>query len=135
LQPMREQMNAKVAKPDKPAPTGSNTDIAKYVVAGLLLVAGFVGFYWFGTWATPLRGLLVAVGMVAAFAVFTQTAAGHQTLEFFGEARFELRKVVWPAREASIRTTGVIIAVIVVMSLLLSLIDLLIGTAIGKLLS
>jgi preprotein translocase subunit SecE len=126
-------MNAKVVKPTKSASTVSGADIAKYVVAGLLLLAGLVG-YWFVPWATPLRGLLVAAGLVASLAVFSQTAAGHQALEFFGEARFELRKVVWPTREASIRTTGVIILVIAVMSLFLSSIDFLIGTVIGKLL-
>ena len=92
------------------------------------------GYYWFGTWATPLRGLLVAAGFVAALAVFTQTAAGRVMLGFMEEARFELRKVVWPSREQSIRTTGVIIVVIVIMSIVLSLIDFVIGTVIGKLL-
>jgi len=129
-------MNAKVVKsPNKPASTVSGADIAKYAIAGLLLVAGVVGFYWFGTWPTPLRGLLVAAGLVAGFAVFTQTAAGRQVLEFFAEARFELRKVVWPTREASIRTTGMIIVVIVAMSIFLSIVDFGLGTVIGKLLS
>ena len=128
-------MNAKVVKSSsKPAMTVSGADIAKYVVAGLLLVAGVFGFYWFGTWATPLRALLVVAGLVAALAVFSQTVAGQQALEFFGEARFELRKVVWPTREASIRATGVVILVIVIMSIVLALIDLVLGTAIGKLL-
>jgi len=129
-------MNAKVVKsPNKPASTVSGADIAKYAIAGLLLVAGVFGFYWFGALATPLRGLMVAAGLVAGFAVFSQTAAGRQTLEFFAEARFELRKVVWPTSEASIRTTGVIIVVIVIMSLVLALIDFVLGTVIGKLLS
>ena len=129
-------MNAKVVKsPNKPAPAVSGADLAKYTIAGLLLVAGVFGFYWFGTWATPLRGLLVVAGLVAGFAVFSQTAAGRQTLEFFAEARFELRKVVWPSRESSIRNTGVIIVVIVVMSIVLALIDFVLGTVIGKLLS
>jgi len=128
-------MNAKVVKPAKPASTVSGADIAKYALAGLLLVAGVFGFYWFGTWATPLRGLLVVAGMVAGVAVFSQTAAGRQALDFFGEARFELRKVVWPTREQSIRMTGVIIVVIVIMSLFLSLVDLGLGWVIGKLLS
>jgi preprotein translocase subunit SecE len=128
-------MNAKVAKPDRPDSSASSSDVAKYIAAGVLLVAGVFGFYWFGTWATPLRALLVAAGLVASLAVFSLTVAGRQTLEFFGEARFELRKVVWPTREASIRTTGVIILVIVIMSIILALIDFVIGTVIGKLLS
>ncbi len=128
-------MNAKVSKPVQPASSVSGADIVKYVVAGLLLVAGVLGFYWFGAWATPLRGLLVAAGLVAALFVVAQTAAGRTGLEFFEEARFELRKVVWPTREASLRTTGVIIVVIVVISILLALIDLVLGTVVGKLLS
>ena len=116
-------MNAKIVKSAKPETTASSADIVKYVLAGLLLVAGIFGYYWFGAWATGLRALLVAAGFVAALFVMAQTAAGRSGLEFLGEARFELRKVVWPKREDSIRTTGVIIAVIMIMSLILALID------------
>ncbi len=111
----------------------SGADIAKYALAVLLLVAGLVG-YWFAPWPTPLRALLVAGGLIAGLAVFATTAAGKVALEFFAEARFELRKVVWPTREASIRTTGVIIVVIVIMSLILALIDFVLGSVVGKLL-
>jgi preprotein translocase subunit SecE len=124
-------MNAKVAKPAPP--TTSGADIAKYALAVLLLAAGLAG-YWFAPWPTPLRALLVAAGLVAGLAVFATTAAGRVGLDFFAEARFELRKVVWPTREASIRTTGVIMAVIVVMSLILALIDFVIGKLISMLL-
>ncbi|HTA66367.1 MAG TPA: preprotein translocase subunit SecE [Xanthomonadaceae bacterium] len=127
-------MNAKAVRTGKVEMMASGADIAKYAVAALLLAAGVFCFYWFGAWATPLRGLLVAAGFVAGLAVFTQTSAGRVMLGFMEEARFELRKVVWPTREQSIRMTGVIILVIVVMSLFLSLIDFLIGTGIGKLL-
>jgi preprotein translocase subunit SecE len=112
-------MNAKIAKPDAAA---SGADIAKYALAVILLVAGLVG-YWVVPWAAPLRALLVAAGMVAAGAVFALSAAGKVALEFLGEARFELRKVVWPTRQASLRMTGVIILVIVLMSLVLAIID------------
>ncbi len=111
----------------------SGADIAKYALAVLLLAAGLVG-YWFAPWPAPLRALLVATGLVAGLAVFATTATGRVALEFFGEARFELRKVVWPTREASIRTTGVIIVVIVIMSLILALIDFVLGNVVSKLL-
>ena len=127
-------MNTKVAKPAGQAASGSGADIARYTIAGLLLLAGVFGFYWFGTWTTPLRGLLVVIGLVAGFAVFTQTAAGRDTLEFIDESRFELRKVVWPTRENSLRMTGVIIVVIVLMSVFLSIVDWLLGTGIAWLL-
>ncbi len=125
-------MNAKVEK--KSLQQTSTTDILKYIVAVLLLVAGVFGFYWFSAWATPLRGLLVAIGLVAALVVFALTAAGRRGLEFFDEARFELRKVVWPTRQESFRTTGVVIVVIVIMSVILAVIDLVLGTGVGKLL-
>ena len=116
-------MNTKVAKPAKPETTGSGADIAKYVVAGLIVAAGVFGFYWFGAWTTPLRSLLVVAGIAAGFAVFTQTAAGRDVLEFVEESRFELRKVVWPTRENSLRMTGVIIVVIIAFSIFLGIVD------------
>ena len=125
-------MNAKVEK--KSQPQTSAADILKFIVAVLLLAAGVFGFYWFSAWATPLRGLLVAVGLVAALVVFALTATGRRGLEFFAEARFELRKVVWPTRQESFRTTGVIIVVIMIMSLILAAIDLVLGFGVGKLL-
>ncbi len=125
-------MNAKIEK--KPAPKMSTADIGKTIVALLLLAAGVFGFYWFAVWATPLRGLLVAVGLVAALVVFALTGPGRRGLEFFAEARFELRKVVWPTRQESLRTTGVIIVVIIIMSLILAAIDLVLGFGVGKLL-
>jgi preprotein translocase subunit SecE len=130
-------MNAKVAKNTKPTNAASNAssaDILKYVAAALLLAAGIFGYYWFGTWATGLRALLAAAGLVAALLVMAQTAAGRVGLEFFEESRFELRKVVWPTRDESIRTTGVIIVVIVAISIILSLIDFLLSYGVGKLL-
>jgi preprotein translocase subunit SecE len=124
-------MNAKIAKP---AAAASGADIAKYALAAMLLVAGLIG-YWVAPWATPLRALLVAGGLGEAGFVFATTVAGRVALEFLGEARFELRKVIWPTRQDSIRATGVIIGVIVVMSIVLAIIDLGLGWLIGKLLS
>lgn len=125
-------MNAKLEK--KPEPRMSTADIGKTIVALLLLAAGVFGFYWFAVWATPLRGLLVAVGFVAALVVFALTAPGRRGLDFFSEARFELRKVVWPTRQESLRTTGVVIVMIMAMSVVLAIIDLVLGWGVGKLL-
>jgi preprotein translocase subunit SecE len=123
-------MNAKVAQNE----AVSTSDIVKYVFAALLVVAALAGFYWFVEIATPLRvlGMLVALGI--AIAVFMMTAKGRQTREFFAETRFELRKVVWPTRQETTRTTGVILVVVVVISLILALFDLIISTGVRALL-
>jgi preprotein translocase subunit SecE len=114
----------------------SAADIAKYALALVLLLAGLVVWWWSaGQWATPLRALAVIAGIALGAVVFLTTAKGHQTREFFGESRFELRKVVWPTRQEAWRMTWVVIIAVVVMSLLLGGIDFVIQFLVGKFLS
>ena len=102
-------------------------DVARYVVAILLLLGGLAAFYWFdGQWPTPLRVLAVVAGGAAALVVFLTSAKGLQTREYLSEARFELRKVVWPTRQEAMRMSWVVILVVVVISLLLAGFDLVI---------
>jgi preprotein translocase subunit SecE len=113
----------------------SASDIAKYVVASLLLLGGLVAFYWFdGQWPMPLRVLAVVGGVAAALVVFLTSAKGHQMREFLSEARFELRKVVWPTRQEAMRMSWVVMLVVVIISLLLAGFDLVIQWVIRLLL-
>lgn len=98
-------------------------DVARYVVAALLLVAGIVGFYWFETWPGSLRALFPLFGVILGGAVFALTPKGRQAREYFEEARFELRKVIWPTRQETIRTTIMVIIVVILVSILLGIID------------
>jgi preprotein translocase subunit SecE len=124
-------MNVKV---DNSAPS-SALDIARYAIAILVIAAGIAGYYWFAAdWPSALRGLVPVVGIVAAAAIFAFTSKGRSTLEYLSEARFELRKVIWPTRQETIRSTIVILIVVVLMSLLLGLIDFIIGGGIKLLL-
>jgi preprotein translocase subunit SecE len=96
-------------------------DIAKYVLALALVATGLVAWWWFnGQWATPLRSLAVAAGLVLGAVVFLTTSKGRDTREFLAESRFEMRKVVWPTREEAMRTTWVVVIVVIVLSLLLA---------------
>jgi preprotein translocase subunit SecE len=65
----------------------------------------------------------VVVGIAIATVVFMMTAKGAQTREFLGESRFELRKVVWPTRQEAMRTTWVVIAAVILISLILAAFD------------
>jgi preprotein translocase subunit SecE len=115
---------------------GSARDIAKYAAALLLVAAGLVAFYWFdGQWPTSLRILAVVAGLVAATLVFMTTGKGGNTREFLSEARFELRKVVWPTRQEAMRTTWVVIGVVIVLSLLLAFFDVIVQAAVKWLLA
>ena len=111
-------MNSKVEQSKAGTPAA---DIAKYVLALALVVGGLVAWWWFnGQWSTPLRSLAVVAGLVLGALVFLQTGKERDTREFLAESRFELRKVVWPTREEATRTTWVVIAVVIVLSLILA---------------
>ena len=115
-------------------PKGTNAaDVAKLVLAGLILVGGIFAYSWFGNDASipssvRLLGVLAAVVVALAIAAFT--ALGRRVRNFIGESQFELRKVVWPTKDETIKTTGIIIVVVVVLSLLLGLIDLILKSVI-----
>lgn len=126
-----KRMNAKV---ENNAQAASPGDIVKYVLAGLIVAAGIVGFYWFAEWPGALRALIPVLGLVAAVFVVLPTAKGRQGLEFVKESRFELRKVVWPTRQETLRGTGLIIVVVIIISLLIALIDWIIQFGINLLL-
>lgn len=112
-------MNAKLEQGASATPA----DIAKYTLSALIVLAGLVGFYWFSEWPGALRGALIGVSLAAAAGIFVLTERGRAALEFLSESQFELRKVVWPTREDTIRSTGLIIVVVILISLLLGLID------------
>jgi preprotein translocase subunit SecE len=121
------RMNSKVEQAKAAAPSG---DVVKYVLALLLVAAGVAAFYWFDQWAGALRVGAVVAGLVAGAVVFLSSGKGGQTREFLSEARFELRKVVWPTRQETIRTTWVVIAVVALLSVILALIDVIIQWAV-----
>jgi preprotein translocase subunit SecE len=124
-------MNSKV---EQPGSSASGGDIVKYALALALVAAGVFAFYWFSDWATVLRGLIVAAGLIAGAVVFLTTAKGVQTREFLSESRFELRKVVWPTRQEALRTTWVVMIAVLILSLILAGFDVVIQWAVKFLL-
>jgi preprotein translocase subunit SecE len=103
---------------------GSAGDIVKYALALLLVAAGVFAFYWFqGQWPTVARVMSVIAGLVAGGVLFMTTVKGAETREFLSESRFELRKVVWPTRQETTRTTWVVVVVVIIMSLILATFD------------
>ncbi|MBD8873186.1 preprotein translocase subunit SecE [Rhodanobacter sp. DHB23] len=108
-------------------------DIAKLVLAAVILAAGIVAYSWFGNDASvpPVVRLLgVLAALVVALAIAAFTALGRRVRHFLAESQFEMRKVVWPTRDETIKTTGIIIVVVIVLALLLGLIDLFLKTVI-----
>ena len=122
-----DTMNAKV---DQRADAISATDIAKLVVALLLLLAGIAAYYFLPHVPHALRILGVFAAVIGALAIATFTAPGRGMRSFLRESQFEMRKVTWPTREETLRTTLVVAGVTVVVALVLGLIDLLLKSVI-----
>jgi len=123
------------SKASNVAPGTSAADIGKFAAAALVAIAGIASFYLLPTWPAPLRALLVAAAFAGAIFVASLTAVGHRGRDFFSEALFELRKVVWPTRPEATRITLVVLAVVMVISLILASFDFVISYLIKLLLS
>ncbi|UGB38866.1 preprotein translocase subunit SecE [Frateuria soli] len=117
-------------KAEQPRGT-SAADIGKLVLAVLVLAAGIFAYSWFDNTvpgSVRLAGVLVA--LVIALAIGAFTGPGRKARNFIAESQFEMRKVVWPTRDETLKTTLVIIAVVIVLSLLLGLIDLILKSVV-----
>ena len=113
-------------------PRGRNVaDIGKLVLAVLVLAAGIFAYSWFdNTVSGSVRLVGVLVALVVALAIGAFTGPGRRARNFIAESQFEMRKVVWPTRDETLKTTLVIIAVVIVLSLLLGLIDLILKSVV-----
>jgi len=107
--------------------TTNSADTVKLVAAAALVLAGLVAFYYFEGQSLLLRvvGLLVIAGL-AAFVVY-QTDLGKRTVEFFRDARTEVRKVVWPSRAETTQTTLTVFVIVVIVGIFLWLLDMLLA--------
>lgn len=47
----------------------------------------------------------------------------NRIVKYFREARAEMRKVTWPTRQEALHLTGIVLAVTIVMSILLWVLD------------
>ncbi len=99
-------------------------DNIKFLLALLILGGALGGFYYYGDQSLLMRVLaLVAAGGISA-AIFFQTAPGRQLWGFFGDARTEVRKVVWPTRKETTQSTLMVVAMVIVVASILWLFDL-----------
>ena len=102
-----------------------NTSGDKLMLAlGVLLVlAGFVGFFWLANQQWYVRGAAVAVGIIAGVAVGLMSAPGKSLIAFAKDSYKEVRKVVWPTRKEATQTTLVVFGFVLVMAIFLWLSD------------
>jgi preprotein translocase subunit SecE len=105
-------------------------DIVKQAFSVLFVVAGVAAFYYFSTdhyYFKEVRLLYRVLGLVVvvlmAMGMMLTTDVGRSVWSFVLESKQEVRKVVWPTREETMRTTLLVFAMVSIVSLILWLLD------------
>ena len=97
-------------------PAGASAkDTALMSFAVVALIAGIVAFYWYDEQPLVIRVAMVIAGLAAAAGLMWFSWYGREFWQFAIAARIELRKVVWPEREETIKTTYVVFIFAIVM--------------------
>jgi preprotein translocase subunit SecE len=111
-------------------PATSVADIVKQVFSVVFVVAGVAAFYYFSTdhsYFKEVRLLYRVLGLVVivlmALGMMLTTDLGRSVWSFVLESKQEVRKVVWPTREETMRTTLLVFAMVSIVSLILWLLD------------
>ena len=99
------------------SPSASAKDTALITLSVLVLFVGIGAFYWFEDQALPLRIGMVVVGLAAGAALAWLSWYGREFWQFALASRIELRKVVWPSRDETVKTTYVVFIFAIVMGL------------------
>ena len=111
----------------KIADTASSADIAKLVVAILFVIAGIAGYYLLDNlwlrWGSGVAGLVLGA-LVVGFSGY-----GRRLWAFSEAARGELRKVVWPTRDETTKTTIAVVIFVTVAGLFFWVLDLVLAWA------
>jgi preprotein translocase subunit SecE len=102
----------------------SAKDNALMILSIVALLAGVVAFYWYEEDPLALRLALVGSGVVVAVGLAWVSWYGREFWQFAQAARVELRKVVWPEREDTVRTTVLVIVFASLMGLFFWVLDL-----------
>ena len=105
-------------------PAGASAkDTALMTLSIVVLFAGIVAFYWFDEQPLLVRVAMVIAGLAAAAGLMWFSWYGREFWQFVLAARVELRKVVWPEREETIKTTYVVFFFAIVMGVFFWLLD------------
>ena len=116
-------MNAKVENTTAEQSV-SPVDYAIILAGALILAAGIFAFYYFDpAWPVWVRVLTVVSAIIAGFYTASRSLPGKQFKGFVDASIVEMRKVVWPTRQETLQTTGVVVVAVIVVGILLFIID------------
>jgi preprotein translocase subunit SecE len=101
----------------------SKSDLLLVSLAIAAVLAGVLGFSFLSEQAMLTRVGILLGGLVLGVAIAWFSVPGKRFLAFARESYEETRRVSWPSRKETVNTTGIVIAFVVVMAVLLFVVD------------
>ena len=98
-------------------------DVVKQVFSVIFVIAGIAAFYHFSDFSLIYRVLGLITVFVSAVAAMATTVSGAAFRAFIVDSKIEVRKIVWPTRDETTRTTLLVFAMVSIVSLMLWLFD------------
>ena len=98
-------------------------DATKLVLAGAALLGGVVAYYWYEELAQVWRVLMVLGGLILGLVLLYWSAPGRELWNYVQSSRVELRKMVWPTRQETWRTTLVVFVFVMALGVFFWLVD------------
>lgn len=101
----------------------SPIDIVKQVLSVVFMVSGIFGFYYFSEIQLIYRVIALLVVAAIILTLTYTTRFGKNTWLFVLDSKQEVRRVVWPTREETTRTTMLVFAMVFTVGIVLWLLD------------
>jgi preprotein translocase subunit SecE len=98
-------------------------DVVKQVISIIFVVAGVAAFYYFSEALLLYRVLGLVVMVLVSTGIVLTTGAGRNIWIFILESKQEVRRVVWPTREETVRTTLMVFVMVFIVGLVLWCLD------------
>jgi preprotein translocase subunit SecE len=98
-------------------------DVLKIALAATALLGGVVAYYWFKDEPQVLRVLMVLGGLIAGLVLLYWSAPGRELWAYVQSSRVELRKMVWPTRQETWRTTLVVFVFVMALAVFFWIVD------------
>lgn len=99
-------------------------------IATLPIIASIGVFYYYANESLLLRVIGILVAFAVSVVIALQSAPGKTAWVFLGDARTEIRKVVWPTRKETVQTTMFVLVAVFIMGICLWLLDMFLRWAI-----
>ena len=113
----------------------NKNDLVKWILSSIIFLTGIFAFYYCDEFPLIYRVLGLLGLLLIDFLIVFNTEKVKALRIFTHDARVELKKVIWSTKAEVIQTTIIVFIVVIIMSVLLWLLDKLLGAGIKFLLA